>query len=79
VLGIALPSGFESNDLEGATMTTTCRKQQGHSHVHGPSCGHTAIRHNGHTDYLHEGQLHHLHADHVDEHILEIGSGNRDT
>ena len=36
-------------------MTATCTKHQEHSHVHGPNCGHTAVRHDGHTDYLHDG------------------------
>ena len=41
-------------------------------HVHGPDCGHTAIRHNGHIDYIHDGHLHHSHDDHCDEHVIEI-------
>lgn len=46
-----------------------------HPHIHGPGCGHTAIRHNGHVDYLHEGHLHHPHEGHVDEHRLEDTTG----
>ena len=40
----------------------------GHAHVHGPGCGHTAVRHDGHIDYLHDGHLHHPHGDHCDDH-----------
>ncbi|MCP9490109.1 MAG: hypothetical protein MSC31_09570 [Solirubrobacteraceae bacterium MAG38_C4-C5] len=25
-----------------------------HDHVHGPECGHTAVRHDDHVDYLHD-------------------------
>jgi hypothetical protein len=49
-----------------------------HTHQHGPSCGHTAIRHEGHVDYLHDGHLHYVHGDHVDEHTLPVGSANPD-
>lgn len=59
-------------------MTETCTKHEGHTHVHGPKCGHTAVRHDGHTDYLHEGHLHHVHDGHVDEHKLETGSANQE-
>lgn len=41
---------------------------QGHTHQHGPNCGHTAVLHEGHTDYLVDGQLHHPHGDHCDNH-----------
>ncbi|HWT95407.1 MAG TPA: hypothetical protein VN238_20590 [Solirubrobacteraceae bacterium] len=46
----------------------------GHEHVHGPDCGHTAIKHDDHVDYLHDGHLHHPHGDHVDEHVIEAGA-----
>jgi hypothetical protein len=26
-----------------------------HTHEHGKSCGHTAVRHDGHVDYIHDG------------------------
>lgn len=52
------------------------RKHEGHVHVHGPSCGHTAILHEGHVDYLHGGCLHHLHGDHIDEHTIAIDAHN---
>ncbi len=41
-----------------------------HAHVHGPGCGHPAVRHEDHVDYLHDGHLHHPHGDHVDEHAI---------
>ncbi|MGN6111077.1 MAG: hypothetical protein ACTHU0_38625 [Kofleriaceae bacterium] len=47
-----------------------------HDHVHGASCGHTAIVHGDHTDYLHDGHLHHEHAGHIDECAIEIGAAN---
>lgn len=47
-----------------------------HAHQHGPSCGHTAVRHNGHVDYLHDGGLHHMHGDHVDLHVIEVSATN---
>src|SRR5262249_40152771 len=46
--------------------------------VHGPDCGHVAIRHDGHVDYLHDGHLHHPHEDHVDEHVIEVSATNPD-
>jgi hypothetical protein len=49
---------------------------EGHSHEHGPNCGHTAVRHDGHTDYLHDGCLHHPHGDHVDEHSFAVNQDN---
>ncbi|HTR25668.1 MAG TPA: hypothetical protein VMI10_16950 [Terriglobales bacterium] len=39
-----------------------------HSHAHGSSCEHTAVKHEGHVDYLHDG--------HVDEHALAEGGSN---
>jgi hypothetical protein len=49
-----------------------------HAHVHGPGCGHTAVRHGDHVDYLHDGHLHHPHGDHVDEHVIEVSGKNPD-
>ena len=39
-----------------------------HPHQHGPSCGHTAIKHGDHVDYLVDGHLHHPHGEHCDDH-----------
>jgi len=48
-----------------------------HTHVHGPSCGHTAIEHAGHVDYLHDGHLHHtLGNGTVEEHSFSVGTMN---
>jgi len=47
-----------------------------HAHVHGPDCGHTAIKHDGHVDYLHDGHLHSAHEGHFDEHALAVGDAN---
>jgi hypothetical protein len=47
-----------------------------HSHVHSPSCGHPAVRHDGHVDYVHDGHLHHAHDDHVDECRISVTAIN---
>ena len=47
-----------------------------HDHVHGPSCGHVAVRHGDHVDYLHDGHLHAIHDDHVDECTIAIDANN---
>ena len=39
-----------------------------HAHVHGPDCGHVAVRHGDHVDYVHDGHRHAAHGDHYDEH-----------
>jgi hypothetical protein len=49
---------------------------EGHSHQHGPNCGHKAVRHNGHVDYLHDGHLHHHGAAGVEEHALAVDGTN---
>jgi hypothetical protein len=54
----------------------SCKPHANHAHVHGPSCGHPRVRHDGHDDFLHEGHLHHAHADHVDEHVIAVSSTN---
>lgn len=52
------------------------RGHEGHTHRHGPGCGHTAIRHEGHIDYLHDGHLHHPAGEHVEEHRIEVSRRN---
>jgi hypothetical protein len=47
-----------------------------HDHVHGPSCGHRAIQHDGHVDYLHDGHLHHAHGGHIDECVIAIDAAH---
>ena len=39
-----------------------------HPHVHGPACGHVAVRHGDHVDYVHDGRRHAAHGEHYDEH-----------
>lgn len=57
----------------------SCSNKVSHpDHVHGPNCGHTAVRHGDHIDYLHDGHLHHPHGDHCDEHIIEVNETNPD-
>jgi hypothetical protein len=51
---------------------------EGHTHQHGPGCGHTAIAHNGHTDYLNEGCMHHQRDGRVEEHSIEVSATNPD-
>jgi zinc transport system permease protein len=41
---------------------------EAHAHVHGPGCGHPAVRHGDHVDYVHHGHRHATHDDHYDEH-----------
>lgn len=53
-----------------------CRVHEGHSHQHGPRCGHRGVRHGDHTDYLHDGHLHHVHDDHVDDHGVAVSASN---
>lgn len=47
-----------------------------HGHVHGPACGHTAVRHGDHVDYVHDGHLHRAHDDHVDECVVAVSAAN---
>jgi hypothetical protein len=54
-------------------MTT---HHEGHTHQHGPGCGHTPVRHAGHVDYLHDGHLHHMGQAGVEEHRLEVNAAN---
>jgi hypothetical protein len=49
---------------------------EGHTHKHGPGCGHPAIAHDGHVDYLHDGHLHHVKGDKVEEHVLAVNAAN---
>jgi hypothetical protein len=51
-------------------------KHEGHDHVHGDNCGHTAIPHGDHTDYLHDGHLHKAHDGHVDECVVPVDAKN---
>jgi len=59
-------------------MACTHEKHENHAHLHGPDCGHTAVKHGDHVDYLHDGHLHHPHGDHVDEHVIEASDANPD-
>ena len=57
-----------------------CSNTHSHTgHVHGPNCGHTAIKHDNHTDYLVDGILHHPHGDHCDDHVIELSDTNADS
>lgn len=51
-------------------------RHEGHSHAHGPGCGHKAVKHDGHVDYLHNGHLHNVHGDSVHEHTIEVSPAN---
>jgi hypothetical protein len=48
------------------------------SHIHGPACGHIAVRHRGHTDYLDHGHLQHVQGSQVEEHVIEVTEMNPD-
>ena len=47
-----------------------------HSHVHGPGCGHVAVKHGDHVDYVHDGHLHHSHDGHACECIIAVDAKN---
>lgn len=47
-----------------------------HPHLHGPNCGHTAVRHENHIDYLHDGHLHHPAGSTVEEHTVAVSAAN---
>ncbi len=49
-------------------MSQAHQVHEGHTHEHGPGCGHEAVPHGDHLDYLVDGQLHHPHGDHCDHH-----------
>ena len=55
----------ETKNQAGATQK--CDVHAGHSHKHGPGCGHESVKHEDHTDYKHDGHYHKVHGDHVDE------------
>jgi len=55
-----MTSGLQMKKEKNFMITCT---EAHHAHLHGPNCGHTAIRHEGHVDYLHDGHLHHMHVD----------------
>lgn len=58
----------------------SCSNTHSHTgHVHGPNCGHTAIKHGNHIDYLVDGELHHPHGDHCDGHVIELSDTNTDS
>lgn len=57
---------------------STHHKHDQHDHVHGPNCGHVAVKHDGHVDYLHDGHLHMIHGDHVDECTIAVNATNPD-
>ncbi len=47
------------------------------THVHGPSCGHVQIEHEGHVDYLDEGTLcHQEKGGRVSEHVIAASKQN---
>ncbi|MGQ0648510.1 MAG: hypothetical protein ACT4P7_13175 [Gemmatimonadaceae bacterium] len=57
----------------------TARTHSEGDHVHGPSCGHQAVRHEGHIDYLHKGGLHHPNgAGIVEDHVLAVDASHPD-
>jgi hypothetical protein len=44
-----------------------CHPLQGHTHRHGPQCGHLAVQHDDHIDFEHDGHFHRMHGDHFHE------------
>jgi hypothetical protein len=47
-------------------------------HIHGPTCGHTAVRHAGHVDYLDHGHLEHQEGRQVEDHAIAVTAKNPD-
>jgi hypothetical protein len=45
-------------------------------HVHGASCGHPAVQHEGHTDYLTQGHLEHQEGGQVENHAIGVNARN---
>jgi hypothetical protein len=60
-------------------MIDMANHHEGHTHQHGPNCGHTGIKHQGHVDYLHDGHLHHQNGGKVEEHTIEVSTSNPST
>lgn len=61
-------------------METTPRRNDATSaaqHVHGPSCGHVAIRHEDHIDYLQDGHLQNVsRLGAIAEHVIPVSRAN---
>ncbi len=55
-------------DVFGVDEAHTVVPGDEHAHVHGPDCGHVAVRHGDHVDYVHDGRRHAPHGGHYDEH-----------
>ncbi len=63
---LAMPFEEEPAGLAPATDHTAVPEE--HGHLHGPDCGHPAVRHGDHVDYVHDGHRHAPHGSHYDEH-----------
>ena len=59
-------------------MPSVNRSGRADQHVHGPNCGHIAVRHKGHVDYLDHGHLQHMDDGGIDEHVVEVTAANPD-
>ena len=76
----AVSSPEEEVSRKRRSPMSTAHTHEGHTHQHGPNCGHTAIKHDGHVDYLHDGHLHHpTKGGAVEEHVLAEGGANPGT
>jgi hypothetical protein len=45
-------------------------------HVHGASCGHAAVQHEGHVDYLTHGHLEHQEGGRIVDHAISVSAKN---
>jgi hypothetical protein len=45
-------------------------------HVHGASCGHPAVQHEGHVDYLTHGHLEHQEGGRIENHAINVSARN---
>ncbi len=72
ILGFATKSATAAAETPAAApapaTSVHAAEHAGHDHVHGPKCGHKAVKHGDHTDYIHDGHYHAQHDTHVDDH-----------
>lgn len=57
-------------------MNETHTKEAPIAHIHGPACGHKAVKHNGHIDYLQDGRLQNMRGDRVQVHEIDVSRIN---
>ena len=59
------------------TTPSTSSTTSATPHIHGPSCGHIAVRHEDHVDYLQDGHLQHTtRSGGIAEHAIPVNQAN---